>query len=189
MTICAIKVCRNYKGRLKTTKKVTYHRISKDPILRSRWIEIIRKSRREHLWQPPKTAVICSDHFRAKDLYFANNQSRQRLKKEAIPCKKILVSNEEGSLRATKNKQYAYSCCMETSDTNVSNFTGIESASISNHIPGQATGSKIGDGRKKEDESDIIDDFSDLESIFVTPKKKLNCFENYEEEYGYKKKL
>ncbi|CAG4965068.1 unnamed protein product [Parnassius apollo] len=206
MTICAIKVCRNYKGRLKTTKKVTYHRIPKDPILRSKWIEIIRESRGEDLWQPSKTAVICSDHFRAKDLYFANNQSRQRLKKEAIPCKalfltsletdddesnslieetgrksdcvtnvfddaKILVSNEDGSLRATKNNQYASSCCMETSNINVSNFTGIESASASSHIPGQATDSKIGDGRKKENESDIIDDFSDLESIFDTPKK------------------
>ncbi|CAG5026117.1 unnamed protein product [Parnassius apollo] len=67
----------------------------------------------------------------------------------------------EKELKSSKVKKGSYHV-QETSDTNVSNITGIESASTDSHIPGQATGSKIKDGRKKENESDIIDDFSDL---------------------------
>ncbi|XP_026497401.2 THAP domain-containing protein 5-like [Vanessa tameamea] len=93
MTICAIKVCRNYKGRLKTTKKVTFHRVPNDPILKSRWIEIIKKSRGEDNWQPAKTTVVCSEHFRSRDLYFVNNEGRRRLKKEAVPCKALFLSS------------------------------------------------------------------------------------------------
>ncbi|XP_046972227.1 uncharacterized protein LOC124538979 [Vanessa cardui] len=93
MTICAIKVCRNYKGRLKTTKKVTFHRVPNDPILKGRWIEIIKKSRGEDNWIPAKTTVVCSEHFRSEDLYFVNNQGRRRLKREAVPCKALFLSS------------------------------------------------------------------------------------------------
>ncbi|CAK1590726.1 unnamed protein product [Parnassius mnemosyne] len=93
MTSCAIKICRNYKGRLRATNKVSYHRIPTDSIIRSRWVDIIRKSREEEFWKPSKTTVICSEHFREKDLYFANNQGRRRLKKEAVPRKALFLSS------------------------------------------------------------------------------------------------
>ncbi|XP_050667965.1 THAP domain-containing protein 5-like isoform X3 [Leptidea sinapis] len=90
---CCIKVCRNYKRRLKTTKKVTFHRLPNKPSLRERWVEIIRQSRGEDNWNPARHSLICSDHFRAKDLYFTSNQSRQRLKRQAIPCKALFLSS------------------------------------------------------------------------------------------------
>ncbi|XP_050667963.1 uncharacterized protein LOC126967516 isoform X1 [Leptidea sinapis] len=90
---CCIKVCRNYKRRLKTTKKVTFHRLPNKPSLRERWVDIIRQSRGEDHWNPARYSLICSDHFRAKDLYFTSNQSRQRLKRQAIPCKALFLSS------------------------------------------------------------------------------------------------
>ncbi|VVC97874.1 unnamed protein product [Leptidea sinapis] len=90
---CCIKVCRNYKRRLKTMKKVTFHRLPNKPSLRERWVEIIRQSRGEDHWNPARHSLICSDHFRAKDLYFTSNQSRQRLKRQAIPCKALFLSS------------------------------------------------------------------------------------------------
>lgn len=62
-------------------------RIPTDPTLKNKWLNIIRESRGEDIWQPVASTVICSDHFRSKDLYLANNQGRRRLKKGSIPCK------------------------------------------------------------------------------------------------------
>ncbi|RVE43509.1 hypothetical protein evm_011843 [Chilo suppressalis] len=51
------------KGRIKTTNKITYHRLPHDPNMKSRWVNVIRRSRGEDFWQPAKTTVICSDRF------------------------------------------------------------------------------------------------------------------------------
>lgn len=63
--------------------------IPSDPVMHNRWVQIIRKSRRDDCWNPSKSTVICSDHFRAKDLYFSKNQKRRRLKHDAVPSKVI----------------------------------------------------------------------------------------------------
>lgn len=79
-------------------------------------------------------------------------------------------SNEEGSLSVTKDNNHDSSSNMQNSDNISSNITDIASASTSTFIRGQATGDKIGDEQKKENESDL-GDFSDLDSIFDTPIK------------------
>ncbi|CAG9136031.1 unnamed protein product [Plutella xylostella] len=67
-------------------------RIPNDPIIRSKWVEIIRKSRGEDYWKPAKSTVICSDHFHHKDLYYTKNQTGlRRLKKGVLPSKALFV--------------------------------------------------------------------------------------------------
>ncbi|XP_048480627.1 THAP domain-containing protein 5-like [Plutella xylostella] len=99
MRVCAINVCRNYKGRLKTTHKVTFHAIPTDPVIKSKWIDIIRKSRGEDYWKPTKNTVVCSDHFHNKDIYIKNQTGPRRLKKGVVPCKALFLfpATSEGS--------------------------------------------------------------------------------------------
>ncbi|XP_047034146.1 uncharacterized protein LOC124640421 [Helicoverpa zea] len=97
MTCCSIKVCRNYKGRLKSPKDITYHRIPNDPIIKHRWIDRIRKSREDETWTPRKSAVVCSDHFRSKDMGTVDKKGRRRLSKEAVPSKKLFLSSVQSS--------------------------------------------------------------------------------------------
>ncbi|XP_048479995.1 THAP domain-containing protein 5-like [Plutella xylostella] len=168
MRVCALNVCRNYKGRLKTTHKVTYHLIPNDPIIRSKWVEIIRKSRGEDYWKPAKSTVICSDHFHHKDLYYTKNQTGlRRLKKGVLPSKALFVL-------PAKSEESASS--------------GEEAEAISEGFSKQPTPSTSNQYEKKTTETDDqpifpstpktskveqteIEDFSDLDSVFDTPKK------------------
>ncbi|CAG4930529.1 unnamed protein product [Parnassius apollo] len=189
MTSCAIKICRNYKGRLQTINKISYHRIPIDPIIRSRWVDIMRKSRGEEFWKPSKTTVICSEHFREKDLYFANNQGRRRLKKEAVPKKALFLSSVksdesditdedvEMTMEYNTEKQKPMNLNTPASNeepktsssiacTNVV-CTDTSSPSIS-RVAHKVLANKTA---KSENDIEINEEFSDIDSIFDTPKK------------------
>ncbi|CAD0199569.1 unnamed protein product [Chrysodeixis includens] len=97
MTVCAIKYCRNYKGRVKNTEHITYHQIPTNPIIRHQWIDRIRKSRGEATWKPSKTTVVCSAHFRSKDILSVDKAGRRRLSKEAVPSKALFLSSVQSS--------------------------------------------------------------------------------------------
>ncbi|KAJ0180308.1 hypothetical protein K1T71_003712 [Dendrolimus kikuchii] len=174
MTFCAIKVCRNYKRRTKTASEVTYHRIPTDPIVRSRWVDIIRKSHGEAFWTPTKTTVVCSDHFHLKYLYFVGNQKRRRLKKEAVPSKAIILSSLESddseNADDTENAdetENAYET--ENADENVQPSTSkIVLCADTSPLCSSHTGNVA---ILTKENSDIIEDFSDLDSVFDSPSE------------------
>ncbi|XP_048484643.1 uncharacterized protein LOC125490210 [Plutella xylostella] len=142
--------------------------IPNDPIIRSKWVEIIRKSRGEDYWKPAKSTVICSDHFHHKDLYYTKNQTGlRRLKKGVLPSKGLFVL-------PAKSEESASS--------------GEEAEAISEGFSKQPTPSTSNQYEKKTTETDDqpifpstpktskveqteIEDFSDLDSVFDTPKK------------------
>lgn len=70
-----------------------FFRIPNNPIIRNRWIDRIQKSRGDAMWKPTKTTVVCSDHFRSKDMYTVNKTGRRRLTKEAVPSKVNFPTN------------------------------------------------------------------------------------------------
>ena len=71
---CYVHGCGNYGNK-------GMFRIPKDAELAAQWIEILKldPNKKKHL--------ICSNHFSTDDLY--SNHQRDRLKKDAIPCRNL----------------------------------------------------------------------------------------------------
>ena len=87
--ICAVALCENLQG----TQDISFHSFPKGKKLRSIWKE--RCSRKDRFLNP-KTAVICSEHFRPED--FERNirsqlmpgQYKKVLKEDALPTLKLV---------------------------------------------------------------------------------------------------
>ncbi|KAF9407787.1 hypothetical protein HW555_012308 [Spodoptera exigua] len=177
MTVCAIKVCRNYKGRAKNTKQITYHQIPSNPIIRNQWIDRIRKSRGEATWKPTKTTVVCSDHFRSKDIHSVDKTGRRRLTKEAVPRKALFLSSVQSSesedsdgieLAEKSNSNEAGPSGTQSTD-NDSNINDTDQ--VPNNGQSDATINDEIVELQNKTEFDEENSFSDLDSIFDTPKE------------------
>ncbi|XP_037299124.1 uncharacterized protein LOC115451743 isoform X2 [Manduca sexta] len=154
MSVCVFKVCRNYKGRSKTTHNVTYHRIPSDPIMRSRWTQIIQRSRCEELWKPSKYSLVCSDHFNKNEMYFVNNEGRRRLKKQRFHNSSIAFDAGSG---ISRDKPHI-------------NFVDMRNTSNAPENTGHWQHTK-NTSNDTEIETEVYEEFSDLDSVFDTPKE------------------
>ncbi|CAH0407115.1 unnamed protein product [Chilo suppressalis] len=185
MPTCVIKVCRNYLGRLKTTYKVTYHRLPTDPVMKSKWVDIIRSSRGEDFWKPAKSTVICSDHFSTKDMYFVHNQERRRLKKVAVPRKALFLSslksdeseNSDDDQGIPSKALFRSTVQFDTSknsdenmDLPVKNPEPLADSLVKKESERESKDCQPSSSAKNDD--DDIGDFSDLDSIFDTPEEE-----------------
>ncbi|KOB77475.1 DNA transposase THAP9 [Operophtera brumata] len=168
--------------------------IPTDPTVRSHWVKVIKKSRDDELWEPSKTTVICSDHFKTSD--FVCNQKRRRLKKKAVPSKALFLSSvksdssensdETNTLQKlkslTRNEESEtpdisgdvqpakINPCDDVVDTDVlSPITSRTSDVVDTDVlsPSIANSTE----RLTENKSEIITYFSDSDSIFDTPEK------------------
>ncbi|XP_037299123.1 uncharacterized protein LOC115451743 isoform X1 [Manduca sexta] len=175
MSVCVFKVCRNYKGRSKTTHNVTYHRIPSDPIMRSRWTQIIQRSRCEELWKPSKYSLVCSDHFNKNEMYFVNNEGRRRLKKQRFHALFLSSVQSDGSDIVTdeeiNNSSIAFDAGSGISrDKPHINFVDMRNTSNAPENTGHWQHTK-NTSNDTEIETEVYEEFSDLDSVFDTPKE------------------
>ncbi|RVE46105.1 hypothetical protein evm_009269 [Chilo suppressalis] len=78
-------MCRNQSSKNKKQDGITFHTFpNRDQNLKEKWIEVMRKSRNEPLWQPTSRSVVCSTHFQSDDLYNTTKGLR-RVKQNAYP--------------------------------------------------------------------------------------------------------
>ncbi|KAG6462543.1 hypothetical protein O3G_MSEX013329 [Manduca sexta] len=183
-----------------------FFRIPSDPIMRSRWTQIIRRSRCEELWKPSKYSLVCSDHFNKNEMYFVNNEGRRRLKKTAVPCKvRFLFFNlaliillhkyffgdyiqnvifqalflssvqSDGSDIVTdeeiNNSSIAFDAGSGISrDKPHINFVDMRNTSNAPENTGHWQHTK-NTSNDTEIETEVYEEFSDLDSVFDTPKE------------------
>ncbi|KAG6462541.1 hypothetical protein O3G_MSEX013329 [Manduca sexta] len=133
-----------------------FFRIPSDPIMRSRWTQIIRRSRCEELWKPSKYSLVCSDHFNKNEMYFVNNEGRRRLKKTAVPCKNSSIAFDAGS-GISRDKPHI-------------NFVDMRNTSNAPENTGHWQHTK-NTSNDTEIETEVYEEFSDLDSVFDTPKE------------------
>ncbi|KAG6462542.1 hypothetical protein O3G_MSEX013329 [Manduca sexta] len=154
-----------------------FFRIPSDPIMRSRWTQIIRRSRCEELWKPSKYSLVCSDHFNKNEMYFVNNEGRRRLKKTAVPCKALFLSSvqSDGSDIVTdeeiNNSSIAFDAGSGISrDKPHINFVDMRNTSNAPENTGHWQHTK-NTSNDTEIETEVYEEFSDLDSVFDTPKE------------------
>ncbi|CAK1586640.1 unnamed protein product [Parnassius mnemosyne] len=92
MTVCAVKSCKNYSWKKDKDKDITFHKFPTDPVISSRWTEIIRRARKESWWKPKERTCICSAHFHVKDIY-TTKSGRRRIRSGAVPAKDLYISS------------------------------------------------------------------------------------------------
>ncbi|RVE54928.1 hypothetical protein evm_000295 [Chilo suppressalis] len=162
MPVCIVKLCKNNTSKNKKDTGITYHQFPADPVLRDRWTAIVRVSREESWWKPGKTSVICSTHFNASDLYLTKG-GLKRLHKGAVPQNALILSSILPDNISKNNVVTAEpSTSIPVVNSNSIVVTAIPSTSAS------ADETKI---LTSGNETPPLDDFSDIEYIFDSPRK------------------
>uniref|UniRef100_A0A2A4K678 THAP-type domain-containing protein n=1 Tax=Heliothis virescens TaxID=7102 RepID=A0A2A4K678_HELVI len=170
--------------------------IPTDPVIKNLWIDRIRKSREDATWKPTKTTVVCSDHFRSKDMHTTDSMGRRRLKKEAVPSKKLFLSSvqsdgSEDSLDTLVIVEQSNSNEAEPSNENndiefvisnpLDNELNIKKEQVPNDPPEATTNNKtaevqnnpeIAETNEAQNNAEIDEEFSDLDSVFDSPQEE-----------------
>ncbi|CAG5041443.1 unnamed protein product [Parnassius apollo] len=130
-------------------------RFPTDSVLANCWKDIIQRTRNDDQWKPHKTSVVCSKHFSDDDLYFTKKGFR-RLKNGSVPSKCLFLS-------ATETE----------SSTNIKQGPSASNKAID--IQNQIFEPKPSCSKEPvsydDEPTTVLQDFSDLESIFDTPRK------------------
>ncbi|KAJ8720456.1 hypothetical protein PYW07_012499 [Mythimna separata] len=153
MPVCAVRLCRNYVGKPYNNTKITFHRFPTDPILANRWRDIILRTRSEDQWTPHKTSVVCSEHFCDDDLYFTKKGLR-RIKNGSVPSKCLVLSASETE-SSNNIKQDPPASNMDLQNKSIEPQPSCSKEPVSDD----------------DERRSVLQDFSDLESIFDSPRE------------------
>ncbi|VVC97089.1 unnamed protein product [Leptidea sinapis] len=88
MSYCVVNNCINSSGLLNENTGFSFHRFPKGPEHRNKWVEVIRKNRKDDNWSPTHYSIICSAHFKESDFYITKS-GRQKLRRRSMPTKNL----------------------------------------------------------------------------------------------------
>ncbi|XP_069364589.1 uncharacterized protein [Maniola hyperantus] len=74
--------------KISKTQGITFHSFPLNELRRIRWVDIVRKQRRESSWRPTSASKICSIHFEDEDKY-TSGKGLTLLKKSALPVLQV----------------------------------------------------------------------------------------------------
>lgn len=98
---CIIKDCGNSRGKLGKEKRVMFHHLPSDQVMRKKWADSITNSFgfKKELKAIGAASCVCSEHFKESDYITGFTETRRLNYKCAIPC-----TTQENSEVKTRKK-------------------------------------------------------------------------------------
>lgn len=99
---CIIKDCGNSRGKLGKEKRVMFHHLPSDQVMRKKWADSITNSFgfKKELKAIGAASCVCSEHFKESDYITGFTETRRLNYKCAIPC----TTQENSEVKKTKEK-------------------------------------------------------------------------------------
>ncbi|XP_039604846.1 THAP domain-containing protein 2-like isoform X1 [Polypterus senegalus] len=101
---CAAVDCSEERNKDTAKRGITFHGFPKDPLRRKQWmVAVSRQTSDKKLWEPSKSSVLCSRHFKPE--MFDRTGQTVRLREYAVPTEFDFQSIDEKMSNSGEDSQ------------------------------------------------------------------------------------